>query len=187
MAFKRGISAAIAAKAGQAMVETILALFLLFFAVLALAQFADNLRARLLVDYAALRAARARAVGLNDYMVEKTARACTIPVAGECHTAGDQGAALSPAQRIGRIGDYLASGWDAQARTILDFEHWRNGVTTVDVPDGRGILTVGVLQRRPQFFSLANIAAGRASRSEDESADIRGSATIESHYPDYLQ
>ena len=40
-------------KAGQAMVETILVLFFLFLAFYTVFQFADNLRARLLVDYAA--------------------------------------------------------------------------------------------------------------------------------------
>ena len=60
-------------KAGQAMVESILVLFFLFLAFYTVFQFADNFRAKLLVDYAASRVARARTVGMNDYMLEKTA------------------------------------------------------------------------------------------------------------------
>lgn len=184
---KRGTPAAASAKAGQAMVEAILALLLVFFAVFALAQFADNLRTRLLVDYAALRAARARAVGFNDYMVLKTARACTIPVAGECYTTAPQGNTLTRSQRSGRIADYLATGWETQAASVLDFEYWRNGRTTVNAPDCRGLLEVSVEQRRPQFFSIANFASGLPDSAERDDARIRSSASIESHYPDYLQ
>ena len=67
---------------GQAMVETILVLFFLFLAFYVVFQFADNLRARLLVDYAASRVARARTVGMNDYMLEKTADIATMAAAG---------------------------------------------------------------------------------------------------------
>ena len=65
-------------KAGQAMVETILVLFFLFLAFYTVFQFADNLRARLLVDYAASRVARARTVGYNDFMLEKVARLAAV-------------------------------------------------------------------------------------------------------------
>lgn len=184
---KRGIPAAASARAGQAMVESILALLLLFFAVFALTQFADNLRARLLVDYAALRAARARAVGFNDYMVLKTARACTLPVAGECYSTDPRGKRLSRSQRAGRLADYLATGWEAQAASVLDFEYWRNNRTEVEAPDCRGLLEVSVVQRRPQFFSIANVASGLTDSEERDDATIRSVATIESHYPDYLR
>ena len=57
-------------KAGQAMVESIFVMIFLFLAFYAVSQFADNFRAKLLVDYAASRVARARTVGMNDYMLE---------------------------------------------------------------------------------------------------------------------
>ena len=45
---------------GQAMVETIIVLFFLFIAFYTVFQFVDNFRAKLLVNYAASRVARAR-------------------------------------------------------------------------------------------------------------------------------
>ena len=62
------------ARRGQAMVETIIALLFALFAFLAVFQYADNLRTKLLLKYAAFRCARARTVGYNDYKIMKGIR-----------------------------------------------------------------------------------------------------------------
>ena len=175
-------------KAGQAMVETILVLFFLFMAFYTVFQFADNLRARLLVDYAASRVARARTVGYNDYMLEKTADIATMAAAGECYTKTDSGGNLSAGGLIGRSGEYLACEYSAQARQVLDFELWRNGKTQVSCPRAGSKLTAHVIQLRPQFFDLGCYLSGTPPVEKEcaSHARIEGEYSIEAHYSDWI-
>src|SRR5574344_1993573 len=62
---------------------------LLSFVFLGLFQFAELFSPRIGLAHAAARAARARAVGFNRFLVEKTARVATIPVAGTRLTPSD--------------------------------------------------------------------------------------------------
>ena len=176
-------------KAGQAMVETILVLFFLFLAFYTVFQFADNFRAKLLVDYAASRVARARTVGMNDYMLEKTADIATMAAAGECHTKTDANERLSVGELIDRSGDYLACEYDAQARQVLDFELWRNGKTQTICPLAGSKLTAHVIQLRPQFFDLGSYLSGTPPVDKDDAphARIVGEYSIEAHYPDWIE
>ena len=175
-------------KAGQAMVETILVLFFLFLAFYTVFQFADNLRARLLVDYAASRVARARTVGYNDYMLEKTADIATMAAAGECYTETDLGHRISAGEMIDRSGEYLACEYDAQARQVLDFELWRNGKTQSFCSLAGSKLTAHVIQLRPQFFDLGSYLSGTPPVEKDDAphARIAGEYSIEAHYPDWI-
>ena len=178
-------------KAGQAMVEAIFVLFFLFMAFYTVFQFADNFRAKLLVDYAASRVARARTVGMNDYMLEKTADIATMAAAGECYTRTDVGRRLGTRDLINRSGDYLACEYGAQAQQVLDFELWRNGKTQVTCPLSGSKLTAYVIQLRPQFFDLGNIGSylsGTPPVDKDDAphAHIKGEFSIEAHYPDWI-
>lgn len=175
-------------KAGQAMVETILVLFFLFLAFYTVFQFADNFRARQLVDYAASRVARARAVGYNDYMLKKTADIATMAAAGECYTKTDTGKRLSARGLISRSPDYLACTYAAQAQQVLDFELWRNGKTQVACPLAGSKLTAHVIQLRPQFFDLGSYLSGTPPVEKDNAphARIEGEYSIEAHYPDWI-
>jgi hypothetical protein len=175
-------------KAGQAMVETILVLFFLSIAFYTVFQFVDNLRARLLVDYAASRVARARTVGMNDFMLEKTANIATMAAAGECHTQTDTGARLSTRELINRSGDYLACEYLAQAQQVLDFELWRNGKTQAFCPLVGSKLTARVIQLRPQFFDLGSYLSGTppVEKNDAPHARIAGEYSIEAHYPDWI-
>ena len=76
---------------GQAMVETTIAMIVILIMFLALFNLADLIRVKLLVENAAVKCARARAVGYNDFMLRKIARLATMPVAGECLTPSDAG------------------------------------------------------------------------------------------------
>ena len=175
-------------KAGQAMVEAILVLLFLFLAFYTVFQFADNFRAKLLVDYAASRVARARTVGMNDYMLEKTADIATMAAAGECYTETDTGRRLSARGLIARSGDYLACEYGAQARQVLDFELWRNGKTQATCPRAGSKLTAHVIQLRPQFFDLGSYLSGTPPVDKDNAphARIEGEYSIEAHYPDWI-
>ena len=170
------------------MVETILVLLFLFLAFYAVFQFADNFRAKLLVEYAASRVARARTVGMNDYMLEKTADVATMSAAGECYTQTDAGRSLSTRELIGRSADYLACEYDAQARQVLDFELWQNGKTQASCSLAGPRLTAHVIQFRPQFFDLGSYLSGTPPVEKDDapSARIEGEYGIEAHYPDWI-
>ena len=175
-------------RSGQAMVESVIALIIILLVFLALFNLSDFTRAKLLVENAAVKCARARAVGYNDFMLRKIARLATMPVAGECLTAADSGSGKpSYAARYYRIGDYLMSEYEAQADAILDFAYWQNGDTSITATaGGNSAATATVVQRRPRLFDFG-VLTGTAKPADDDRAAISATATIEAHYPDYLQ
>ena len=67
---------------GQAMVETVLAVLIISFLFLALFKLSHMLTGKIMLEHAAMRVARARAVGMNEFMCLKAARVAVIPVAG---------------------------------------------------------------------------------------------------------
>ena len=174
-------------KCGQAMVETAIAMIVILIVFLALFNLADLIRVKLLVETAAVKCARARAVGYNDFMLRKIARLTTMPVAGECFTTSDNGdGKLSYAERYYRIGNYLTSEYEAQANAILDFAYWRNGDTAISASSGQSPAAATVIQRRPRLFDFGVLTTGKGTK-EDDHATISASAIVEAHYPDYLQ
>lgn len=170
------------------MVESVIALIIILLVFLALFNLSDFTRAKLLVENAAVKCARARAVGYNDFMLRKIARLATMPVAGECLTAADSGSGKpSYAARCYRIGDYLMSEYEAQADAILDFAYWQNGDTSITATaGGNSAATATVVQRRPRLFDFG-VLTGTAKPADDDRAAISATATVEAHYPDYLQ
>ena len=70
-------------KSGQAMVETLLAVLVITGLFLALFKLSHMLTGKIMLEHAAMRVARARAVGMNELMCLKAARVAVIPVAGE--------------------------------------------------------------------------------------------------------
>ena len=102
------------------MVEATIAMIVILIIFLALFNLADLIRVKLLVETAAVKCARARALGYNDFHLRKIARLATMPAAGECLTTSDANdGKLSYAERYYRIGDYLMSEYEAQANAIL--------------------------------------------------------------------
>lgn len=119
---------------GQAMIETVLAVLIVSFVFVTLFKLCHMLTGKVLLEHAAMRVARARTVGLNEFMCQKAARVAVIPVAGErlWPTGGD---AIDWSMELARVPDYLFSENDARARAILDYEGW--GRLGVDPGDGR--------------------------------------------------
>ena len=68
---------------GQAMVETLLAVLVITALFLSLFKLSRMLTGKIMLEHAAMRVARARAVGMNEFMCLKAARVAVIPVAGE--------------------------------------------------------------------------------------------------------
>ena len=147
--------------AGQAMLETVIAVLCISVLFLFLFHLSQVAMTRTLVDHAAARAARARTVGFNDFMCLKSARVAVIPAAGR---------RLWPEEdmdELGRIPDYLASEDGARARAVLEYEFWPT--FRIDVSRGFG----------------SRIGA-KTSIVRHEGMFVRGAAEIESHYMEYM-
>lgn len=70
-------------RSGQSMIESVIAVLIVVLLFLAMFRLSRVLTSKILVEHAAMRVARARAVGFNRFMCEKAARICVIPVAGK--------------------------------------------------------------------------------------------------------
>ena len=166
---------------GQAMIESLVVLLALLTIFLFLFQFTDIFTAKLMLSHAASRAARARAVGMNSYMVVKSARVAMIPASGARITPsnsdmnllndispGDSfdnvftsavqmgaGSEIARAE-LNRIPLFLAAENDAVARAILDYELWDATdirATASNLGD-TGEVHAEITQKRPLFNGL---------------------------------
>ena len=156
-------------RAGQAMLETLLVMLvtcLLFFGLL---QMAIVFNAREILHHSAARAARAKAVGFNAWMVEKAQRVAAIPNSGALLepvvdaavpfldptlTPGanwDRAVASSTGARrpartaieLARIPEFLASENHLRGEAILDYQEWAN--RSFDVSTARsGVLAAAL-------------------------------------------
>ena len=159
------------ARRGQAMIESIFVIILACLCFLAIFQYANLFAAKTVLSHAAARAARARAVGFNRWMVEKNARVASIPAAGRRITPALAGvdpaitAALqqnrvgdiwdlalrsnvrSPGTQleVSRVPDYMDSDNDATAEYILDYELWDALSVDIEEPLSTSGLTPGTL------------------------------------------
>ncbi len=152
------------------MIETVFALVFLTVVFLTLFQLAHMTQARILLDHAAARAARARAVGFNEFMCDKSARVAMIPVAGECEWPQPMPDGMTFASWVPA---YLSSRDAAEARGILDFERW--DTTTIGISSGDGL--------------GATVEADILMECDcDDPFGFRmdGHAEVESHYPLYM-
>ena len=166
---------------GQAMVETVVVMFVFCLVFFLVYEYANVFTAHTVVNYAAARAARARTVGFNDFMVTKTVRVATASVAGECRSHDDKGNDLATGTLVSRMGSYLEAENEADTKGILDFALWDGDKLgwTVDEPGGENAeLTIRVWQRRNVYGTSEDATDFRV---------LRGEAGIESHYPLYLQ
>ena len=145
---------------GQAMIETVIAVLIVTSIFLCLFKLAHLLTGKILLEHAAMRSARARAIGMNDFMCKKAARIAMIPVSGR--RLWPEGDDFNYAMELGRFGNYLeAENWGV-ARGILDYEYWDE--LKVDPGDGTDSRT----SLKTDWF------------------DLDGKAGVERHYPFYL-
>lgn len=139
-----------AARSGQAFLETLVVLLVLCLALFGFLQIALSAGEREVLHHAAARAARAKAVGFNDWMAAKAARVAAIPVSGRllegAEWDGEGGTAGRTAFELSRIPSYLASENHARAEWILDYEEWKNGALRTHA--GASLLGDGMLRYR---------------------------------------
>ena len=109
--------------AGQAMVETVLAVLVISFLFLVLFRLSQMLTAKIMLQHAAMRVARARAVGMNEFMCIKAGRVSVIPVAGKRLKPGpdDERRNISETA-MARM--YMRTLDWSYADGLLQYEHW---------------------------------------------------------------
>ena len=133
------------------MLEALLAVCLVTSAFLALFKLSQMLTGKILLQHAAMRVARARAVGFNDFMCAKSARVAVIPVSGRrLWPPGDED--MGWAEEDARVRDYLCAPDGARARAILEFEKW--GALKVRPGDG----TSSAAMMKTDWFDLVGEA-----------------------------
>ena len=145
------------------MIETVIAVLVITFVFLCLFKLSQQLTGKIMLEHAAMRVARARAVGFNDFMCRKSARAAIIPVAGK--RLWPEGPGID---EVARVPIYLASENPPHANAILEYEYWHS--TDIDVQSGMGI---------------APVAKARVEMSTEE-FEVEGNAKVESHFPFYM-
>ena len=112
-------------RGGQAMIETVIAVLVITFVFLALFAFSQLLTRKMMLEHAAMRVARARAVGFNDFMCKKAARVAVIPAAGKrLWPAGDD--AIDHSKELARISIYMNTPDGGVANGVLEYEGWKD-------------------------------------------------------------
>ncbi len=110
------------------MVESLIVLILLLAGFLLFYDFAYGAVARLLLDNATARAARADTVGFNDFHRTKAFRVGMIPVAGKRLVPDGERTVEGTYSELSLIRTYLQSENWSDADGILDYERW-HGLT----------------------------------------------------------
>ena len=117
---------------GQALVETLIATIVLTVVFLCLFRLSHMLTGKILAEHAAMRVARAKTVGLNDFMCLKAARVATIPIAGK--RLWPEGDEFDYDMERSRSRIYMATPDGSVARGVLEYAGW--GGLSVDLGDG---------------------------------------------------
>ena len=120
-------------KSGQAMIETVLAVLVITFVFLTLFKLSHMLTGKIMLEHAAMRVARARAVGMNEFMCLKAARVSVIPAAGKRLKPGPDDTREDMSESaLARM--YMRTPDGSYADGLLQYENWKD----LSVTPGRG-------------------------------------------------
>lgn len=198
--------------AGQALIEACLAMMILCFIFMGFFQVSQLIAARQVLYHAAARGARAKMVGLNQFMVRKAIRVAAIPNAGRMTqpdipnedaalrdwlandpvgvvwdrvlASRDQTATIHDIERA-RIPEYMASTYWGAAHSVLDYEHWGDVHEGIPgVMEDAAPLEVHVWQSM-DLRSLFGVGLFRAFYAHDR-LELEGVSHLEAHYPLYI-
>ena len=118
------------------MIETVLAVFFISFAFIVMFRLAYMLTSKIFLEHAAMRVARARSVGFNDFMCRKSARVALIPVAGKrLWPTGDD--AIDWNMELSRIPIYMSTRSESIARGVLEYDGWNR--LSIEPGDGTSV------------------------------------------------
>jgi len=120
------------------MVETVLAVLIVTCSFLALFRLSHMLLEKVLLEHAAMRVARARTVGFNEFMCLKASRICVSPVSGKRIWPNEE-MPLDEDVVNARLRIYMLAKNEAVARGVLEYEGWRN--LSVRAGDGTNVRT----------------------------------------------
>lgn len=192
-------------RAGQSLIESCVVIGIICLLLMSLFQLSQLFMAREIMYYAAGRGARAKTVGFNEFMIFKTVRVGTIANAGPLTSPEIEAQAPSPLtlnlgsyfqtqfpinaasrpaiQRTveqARIPLFLAADWYGQLSAILDYAEWPDINCYYFEQASPPQLDFSVHQNFPLKFLF------HQAFYADDSIPITGTATIENHYPLYL-
>ena len=105
------------------MIETVIAVLVIAFMFLALFKLSQMLTGKIMLEHAAMRVARARAVGMNAFMCLKAGRVSVIPVAGERLQPGENDERKNISETaLARM--YMRTIDSSYADGLLRYENW---------------------------------------------------------------
>jgi hypothetical protein len=199
------------ARAGQSIIESCFVICLICVVFMIMLQVAELTVAREVLFYAASCSARARTVGFNKFMVQKTGRIACIPNAGKMTTPDYENddpylsslitnkpgivfenVVANPPPPSGqyeleraRIPDYLAAENLGRAEYYLNYDNW----DSIVFDPGAGQMGDGTI---PQILHVTAqqtyelwVPLHRTFYAGD-TIDLQGSCDIENHYPLYI-
>ena len=106
------------------MVETVLAVLIITFLFLVLFKLSHMLTGKILLEHAAMRVGRARAVGCNEFQCLKVGRVAVIPVAGERLRPGKDDPRSKEIGETALARVYMGTPDSSYADGLLRYEHW---------------------------------------------------------------
>ena len=196
-----------ARRSGQALIEAFGMIIILCMLLFGVVQYVLMLTAKEVVQYGADAAARARVVGLNDFMTYKVARVATIPNAGLMTAPRRMPVGNANTWYTARAGDafraavrssprsdqyhqveryniplYLGTQHHGQLGGYLDYEDW-DTLSSPGYSDNPGV-TVGV--RLSQDYELRLPFVHRVW-SDDDEIRLTGRADLADHSALYLE
>ncbi len=195
-------------RSGQAMIESVFVIILACLCFLGIFQYANLFASKAVLSHAAARAARARSVGFNRWMVEKSARVAAIPASGKRLTPAFAGidpaitAALSRNRvgdlwdlalrsntrspgaqlELGRIPDYMDSVNNPTAENLLNYELW--DALSVDIDEQLNLdgATPGILRVNVRQRHPLLIALAPLAEGDLRNAEEGESVAIEGFF-----
>lgn len=198
---------------GQALLESMLMVFVLCLLACGLYQLALVFAAKDVLAHSARSAARAKTVGFNSWMVEKCSRVAAIPNAGLITTPTiddtqvlqplvsslspgalwDTVLGMTPASdqlgvELARIPEYLGSDYSLQAQYILDYADWNT--ISVDLPDPTPGLTPSpsapIMHATAEQKFKMRVPMHTAFWAAD-TIELKGECHMETHYDLYIE
>ena len=161
-----------AVKAGQAMIETVIAVLIISRTFIVLFRLSRMLTGKIMLQHAAMRVARARTVGLNEFMCVKAGRVATIPVAGK--RLWPEGDEFDYGEELARVPIYMGTPNGAVANGVLDYEGWRR----LRIDPGNGT--------RSHVSLDISVFGDTANPSSLDNVRLEGKASTEANYTLYL-
>ena len=106
------------------MVETVIAVLIIALMFLGLMKLSQMLTGKIMLQHAAMRVARARAVGMNEFMCLKAGRVALIPAAGERLRPSKDDVLRANASETALARMYMRTPDSSYADALLKYENW---------------------------------------------------------------